>query len=145
MLLIREMEIIDIESIYEIEKEAFADPWSKSALIDELNNENALYYVALLDNEVKAYIGMWKIFDEGHITNIAVKKENRRFKIGQQLLEKLIEKGNELGIRSYTLEVRESNISALNMYLKAGFNIAGKRKNFYSNPLEDAIIMWLDF
>lgn len=142
MLVIRHMEEEDIDQVYEIECESFSEPWSKNALYSEVMNPNATYLVIIKNKEIVAYAGLRKIFDEGHITNIAVKIANRGQGLGKLLTEKLIEEGNTIGIKKYTLEVRESNINAIKMYRKIGFKEAGIRKDFYEKPKENAFIMW---
>ena len=73
---------------------------------------------------------------------MAVDKKFRRQHIAEEMLKELMKTGNELGIKSYTLEVRCSNEGAIALYTKLGFESAGIRKNFYRNPIEDANIMW---
>jgi ribosomal-protein-alanine N-acetyltransferase len=141
-MLIRDMKREDINQVYEIECESFSEPWTENALYNELSNPNAIYLVISKNEEVIAYAGMWKIFDEGHITNIAVKKIYRQNGFGRLLTEKLIEKGTSIGVSKYTLEVRESNTSAIKMYRKIGFKEVGIRKDFYDKPRENAYIMW---
>lgn len=144
MLKIREMNKDDIDQVFNIECESFSDPWSKVSLQNEIDNPNATYLVIIENNSIIAYAGLWKIFDEGHITNIAVKKEKRGKGIGTILTEKLISKGKNKSIDKFTLEVRENNINAIKMYKKIGFKEVGIRKDFYDKPKENAIIMWLN-
>jgi len=136
------MTIDDIEQVHKIECEVFSKPWSINAFKDEMNNENAYYYVVEKDNKVIGYAGLWKILDEGHITNVAVSKKFQGQGLGTSLLKKLIEKTEKSGIKSFTLEVRKSNTKAINIYKRLGFKEVGFRKNFYEEPKEDAIIMW---
>lgn len=144
MLTIREMNKDDIDQVFSIECESFSDPWSKVSLQNEIDNPNATYLVIIENNSIIAYAGLWKIFDEGHITNIAVKKEKRGKGIGTILTEKLISNGKNKSIFKFTLEVRENNINAIKMYKKIGFKEVGIRKDFYDKPKENAIIMWLN-
>lgn len=140
---IRPMTRSDIESVMEIECKCFAVPWSKASFEDELtHNSRAIYLVADCGERVVGYAGMWRVLDEAHITNIAVHPEFQRRKIGCALVEGLIDKAKGEHIRHMTLEVRESNHAAQNLYRKYGFKAAGKRKNYYSDNQEDAIIMW---
>lgn len=137
------MTIDDLEYVLEIEENSFSIPWSRESLVSEITkNELAKYIVARSDNVIVGYAGIWKILDEGHITNIAVCPEQRRKKIGSKMVEGLINLANDLGINSLTLEVRESNISAQNLYEKFGFEVCGMRKKYYSDNDEDALIMW---
>lgn len=142
-LIITEMTTEHIDDIMMVERLSFTIPWSKNAFIQELTeNKFSLYISALLDGNAVGYAGMWKIFDEGHITNIAVHPEFRKIGIGSRLLEKLINISREMKIEKLTLEVRKSNVAAKNLYLKYGFKEEGIRKNYYADNGEDAIIMW---
>jgi ribosomal-protein-alanine N-acetyltransferase len=142
MIQTREMRIEDIDDILSIENECFSNPWSKQAFIGEMANKHAYYLVAEYNQEIIGYIGVWRIFDEGHITNIAIRKENQNKGFGYELLKDLIDRLEEFEISSLTLEVRRSNNQALALYRKMGFEELGIRKNYYTNPVEDAIIMW---
>jgi len=98
--------------------------------------------VAEVGGLVVGYSGMWVILDEGHITNVAVHPEHRGKQIAESLLLELIKAGVVRGVRRVTLEVRPSNRAALNLYNRLGFVSAGRRKGYYSDTGEDAIIMW---
>ncbi|NLY18684.1 MAG: ribosomal protein S18-alanine N-acetyltransferase [Clostridiaceae bacterium] len=141
-IVIRKMQPCDIEGILKVEERSFATPWSFKMFMDEVNNPCAVYYVALSEDEIVAYAGVWFIMDEGHITNIAVDPDFRHRKIATGLLNKIFEESRERNIRGLTLEVRESNISAVLLYKKFGFTVEGKRKGYYSDTNEDALIMW---
>lgn len=132
-----------IDEIIVLENECFTIPWSKKAFIEEITrNMFAVYFSAVVDNKVVGYAGMWKIINEGHITNIAVAPGYRRHKIASALLNKLMETSVSSGITEMTLEVRESNFAALALYKKFGFEIKGKRIKYYSDNDETALIMW---
>ena len=88
------------------------------------------------------YIGVWKIVDEGHITNVAVSPDYRRMQIGSALLKNMLEITAEEGIVRHTLEVRTGNEAAIGLYEKFGFETAGVRKGYYEDNGEDALIMW---
>ncbi len=136
-------EICHIDDIITIEKLSFTIPWTKNAFIQELkNNKLAMYISAEIENKVVGYAGMWKIFDEGHITNIAVHPEFRHIGIGSMLLEGLINISKREDITKMTLEVRKSNKAAQSLYMRYGFKEAGIRKDYYADNGEDAIIMW---
>lgn len=133
----------DADSIYEIENLCFPDPWSMDALTYELEgNPRAFYIVAELDGEVVGYAGLWIIGDEGHITNVAVKPGFRNRKIGEGIIGVMIDFTSGEGIAHHTLEVRKSNVPAINLYEKFGFRTEGVRKKYYQNNGEDALIMW---
>ncbi|MDD4493995.1 MAG: ribosomal protein S18-alanine N-acetyltransferase [Eubacteriales bacterium] len=135
--------IAHIDQIMILENLCFTIPWSKRAFIEELTrNKFAEYHSAIVDGKVVGYVGMWKVIDEGHITNIAVHPGYRRNHIASALLEKIIESCQNSGLTAITLEVRESNIPARSLYEKYGFKVEGRRKRYYSDNDEDALIMW---
>ncbi len=125
-----------ISDIAELEKECFSSPWSESSLIEELYNDNAIFVVACEDKEILGYCGMHLIFGEGYITNIAVFNKHRRKGVAKALLNHLM----PFCDISLSLEVRENNLSAVCLYQNLGFKQEGLRKNFYSNPTENALI-----
>lgn len=132
-----------IDDIMVVENLSFSVPWSKGAFLEEIeNNKFARYIVAKVDGKAVGYAGMWKVIDEGHITNIAVHPEFRHAGIGSLLMENLIGIARKEGITSMTLEVRKSNIAAQRLYFKYGFAIRGLRKGYYSDNGEDALILW---
>lgn len=141
-VIIRGMKKEDIAQIIEIEKKCFSLPWSRDAFVNELKNDLAYYQVAELGEKIVGYMGMWKVIDECHITNVAVIPEYRKQNIASMLIEKMVDICVCSEIVAMTLEVRESNIPAINLYKKFGFVSAGKRPRYYQRPLEDAIIMW---
>lgn len=132
-----------INDIYKIELDSFTIPWSKSALEkDALENKMSCYIVAIEDEKIIGYAGMWHVVTEGHITNIAVDSEHRQKGVGQMLLHELTKIAIEREMVGITLEVRMNNIPAQKLYLKHGYKVEGIRKNYYSDTKEDAIIMW---
>jgi len=142
---VRDMEERDLERVAEIEALSFSSPWSVEAFRKELEeNSLAVYLVCELDGKPAGYMGMWKVVDEGHVTNIAVAPEFRRAGIGKALLSEMVRRAKESGLVSITLEVRVSNVQAISLYEKQGFKSAGTRPKYYDNG-EDAIIMWKDF
>jgi len=144
-LVIKPMLVEDLEYIYEIERLSFSIPWPMEAFVRELTSNRLAHYLTVRDKDrVAAYGGMWLILDEAHITNLAVHPAYRRKGIGRMLLKGMIEYGISNGIKSFTLEVRESNHAAIKLYEGAGFVKAGTRKGYYSDTNENAIIMWLE-
>lgn len=132
-----------IDQVMVVENLSFTIPWSKNAFIEEItNNKFAIYIAAVLNGSVVGYAGMWKVIDEGHITNIAVHPEFRRSGIGSALMEGLLHIAANEGIESMTLEVRRGNLPAQALYRKYGFELAGTRKGYYADNGEDALIMW---
>jgi ribosomal-protein-alanine N-acetyltransferase len=142
-MIIREMTESDLDQICRIEQASFSEPWNREDFFDSMKNINNRYLVADIEGEIAGYCGYWGIAGEGCIYNIAVKEEYRGQRIGYQLLSELIRQGYQMGITAFTLEVRQSNTAALSLYERLGFEGTGIRKDFYSKPKEDAVIMWL--
>lgn len=139
---IRRMTADDINAVLTIENLCFEDPWSKEAFESELSGMNpCFYFVAVQDDKVCGYMGIWHILDEGHITNVAVHPEYRNLGIGNLLVETTVSDGISKGLNAFTLEVRKSNETAQRLYKKCGFESVGIRKRYYANN-EDALIMW---
>ena len=136
----------DIEDITKIEAEAYGKHhWAKSSFYDEMSNNLAKYYVAKTSaGETVGYAGTWHIIDEGHITTFAVKKDYLRNHIGDAIMQKIIEDCYKDNIKYLTLEVRVSNIPAIKLYEKYGFQSLGTRKGYYQDNHEDALIMWTE-
>lgn len=140
--MVRLMETKDIEQVAELEKECFSKPWSAASLEKEVDNTNSIFCVYEIENRIVGYAGMYLTPPEGSITNIAVTEKYRGRGIAGDILESMFRKANFEGITEFTLEVRISNRSAINLYKKYGFLCEGIRKNFYEEPREDAYIMW---
>lgn len=138
------MTVEDLEAVLEIEELSFPIPWSRNSFLYELlENERAIYLIAKNEfGRVIGYIGMWVIFDEGHITNLAVHPIYRRRGAGRALLLTLTDTARQHGVQHLTLEVRASNIAAQTLYEKIGFVRMGIRRKYYLDNNEDAYIMW---
>ena len=131
-----------IDAIKEIEKQCFSLPWSRQALISQLPDDMHMFIVA--ENEqgnAIGYVGMMYVLDEGYISNVAVSPEYRRLGIADALIRELVSKSEEKLLSFVTLEVRESNTPAIELYSKNGFTEVGLRKNYYEKPVENAILM----
>ena len=140
-MVIRKANREDSEGIYRLEIDTFSIPWSKEAIIKEFENTFANYFIAEEDNQIIGYIGVWKVLEEGQITNIAVHKDYRRRGIGKELIKTLMNFGREEKIEVFLLEVRKSNEAAKKLYEQMGFTHLGIRKNYYQKPTEDAVLM----
>lgn len=139
---IKSMSECHLEEVARLEKICFSVPWLKVALKEEIDNENANFLVAIdKNNKVLGYAGMNFVMDEGYITNIAVFPQYRGNGIAKKLLEALVNFAQDKKLRFISLEVRKSNVYAVSLYQKLNFLSVGVRKNFYSYPKEDAIIM----
>ena len=138
----RPMVAADIPAVARIEQVCFRSPWTEKMLKSELKNRLAHYHVLELENKVIGYAGMWILFDEAHITNVAVLPEHRRKGYGRKLMLLSMEAASRFDANKMTLEVRESNSGAQAMYDGVGFTMAGRRKRYYSDTGEDAFILW---
>lgn len=127
-----------------IEKECFTSPWSEESLELLCKEGIGMGMVCQSDGKVCAYGGMLCIIDEGQITNIAVLPEYRRMGYGAAIVESLKKYAKYNGLHIITLEVRESNKAAIALYTSHGFKVTGKRKDFYTKPNENALIMACD-
>lgn len=142
---IRSMRLSDIEAVSKLERRSMSLPWSSSAYVTEINNPNAHYLVAKTgDGAVVGYGGIWVIMDEMHITTLAVDPESRGKKVGERILIVLLEEAMRRGATRATLEVRQSNRIAQNLYHKYGFREVAMRPRYYSDNGENAVIMWAE-
>ncbi len=142
-MLIRHMQEEDMDQVYAIESNSFSRPWSRDSFLQSLRNPGNLYLVVEEEGRILGYCGLWGIVGEGEITNVAVDSRYRNQGVGEAMLRELLRQAGESGIEAFTLEVRLSNISAIHLYHKLGFQDTAIRKNYYDAPVEDALIMWL--
>jgi ribosomal-protein-alanine N-acetyltransferase len=142
---IRRAESADAAAVAEIEKLCFSPPWSLEEILYELKENTLAYYIVGTSNRrVVSYAGLWAVLNEGHITNVAVHPDFRGHGFGAAMIGALIERTRrDAGLTDFTLEVRTSNAAAMRLYRNAGFREEGRRRNYYTDPAEDAIIMWL--
>ena len=129
-----------VSGIAEIEKLCFATPWSENQIKSEIDNPLTEYSIAILNEKVIGYGGFWSVAGDAQITNIAVHPDFQGMKIGSQILENLLIIARNRDCYELTLEVRESNEKAINLYKKYGFNPVGMRKNYYEGT-ENAVLM----
>ncbi|MTH55576.1 ribosomal-protein-alanine N-acetyltransferase [Bacillus mangrovi] len=138
------MRVEDIDTVYLIETHSFASPWNKESFYNEVaHNLFATYLVAELNGEVIGYCGIWLIVDEAQVTNIAILPEYRGNGFGEILLRQAMKEAKRRGARQLSLEVRVSNHPAQSLYRKLGFQPGGIRKQYYTDNLEDALVMWV--
>lgn len=133
-----------LDEVAALEDISFSEPWSRQAFCDAVNNEEYLYLVALSEGKVVGYAGCYVVMDEGNITNIAVDNNYRRLGIGNELMKQLQQLLIQREVTNIFLEVRESNEAAKLLYTSCGYAEIGIRKNFYSKPQENAIVMKLE-
>lgn len=140
-MVIRLMTEDDILQVELLEKEIFSIPWSAKSFKDACTTPENIYLVCEMDGRIAGYCGLWTVLGEGNITNMAVSSEYRRNGIGKALMTEMERLGREKDVDIFFLEVRESNISAINLYSQMGYKDIGRRKRFYEKPVEDAIVM----
>ena len=141
---INEMNLSHLMEIKDILTSDFDEFWTYSVFENELKNPNSKYFVAILNNEIVGFAGVWKSVDDIHITNIVTKISKRHLGIASKLLEELIAFSKFQNTTSLTLEVNENNLNAIKLYEKYHFKKIGIRKNYYGQN-ENAIIMTLYF
>ena len=140
-MIIRKMTEDDLDKVVMLEKQIFSTPWSKQSFEDSLKQSYSYFYVVVTE-EIVGYCGVHNLGGDGEITNVAVEEKCRGKGIAYQMLSFVMEETAKEGVEAFTLEVRASNMPAIKLYEKLGFENKGIRKNFYENPTEDAYIMW---
>ena len=133
------MEICHLDDILQVERECFSSPWTEEMFKEELLGKFSHYFVVEVNNRAVAYMGMWSLSGEGHITNIAVAKNERRKGYAKALLIHFINMAKAEHLEFMTLEVRASNAAAISLYKSFGFVHVGTRKKYYENS-EDALL-----
>lgn len=141
MITVRAMRKEDVAAVAKLEAQIFSQPWSAQGFWDALALSDTVFLVAEEGNRILGYCGMYLTIDEGEITNVAVDSGERCRGVGQELLIQMQKEAKHRGITRLVLEVRVSNHSAIRLYERNGFSIAGVRKGFYECPREDAYIM----
>ncbi|OQY40286.1 MAG: ribosomal-protein-alanine N-acetyltransferase [Candidatus Cloacimonetes bacterium 4572_65] len=157
-LQIRKIEVADLELLVEIEQELFPNPWSKDMFLDEISRKENFSieidgiersgrhsYLLEYSGEVIGFFFGWAVLDEYSIMNIGIRKSYQHLGLGSFLLQKQLSMALDLKCRYIYLEVRKSNESAIKLYEKYNFERVALRKDYYSSPQEDAIVMKLDF
>jgi ribosomal-protein-alanine N-acetyltransferase len=136
----------DLDGVLAVESESFTNPWTRDMYAWELQNRSMCHILVVRTPEcrVAGFCAFWLVFDEVHINNIAMLPGFRAQGIGTALLKQVLAEGQQLGARRATLEVRASNAAARRLYERMGFYVAGVRRNYYSDPVEDALILWRD-
>lgn len=141
----RKMVPEDADGVEIVEKACFDMPWSRKSFWQEASNDKAYYLLAIdenADDKIIGYTGMWVLFGEAQITNVAVMPEYRNLGIGRKMMKEIIQIAKSKGADAMILEVRPSNDSALHLYKSLGFKSVGRRRGYYEDG-EDAEIMWL--
>lgn len=130
-----------LAQILEIEQKSFSVPWTERMLRIQLEPGSYVFLAAVDGARVLGYVGLMYVLDEGYISNVAVHPDCRRQGVGSALLTALERRAREMALSFLTLEVRESNTGAAALYAGHGYRPVGRRKNYYDNPVEDAILM----
>ncbi len=124
-----------------IEAEAYPDPWTRTMFLQEIEGLHSYFYVAFVGPALAAYGGFWLVLDEAHLTSVTVRDSFRGHGYGRRLVDYLLEQAVSLGAKVATLEVRESNLRARNLYDSMSFRTIGIRKRYYAKTNEDAVVM----
>lgn len=127
----------DIADILHIEQTCFSTPWTEQGIAESIDNTNTYLYIATIDGKTAGYMGVQIFSGEGYVTNVATLPEYRKQGVAKALITEVLKHDMEF----LTLEVRESNIPAINLYKSFGFTEVGKRPKFYRDPTEDALLM----
>jgi ribosomal-protein-alanine N-acetyltransferase len=135
----------DLDGVLAIEQASFNNPTTRAWYEGELKRPDVcfIYVLRTADQPVAAFCAFWLVAEQAHINNLAVLPELRGRGLGTQLLEVITHEAARLGASVLTLEVRQSNDAARRLYERAGFYQDGVRKNYYTNPVEDALILSL--
>ena len=137
----------DLDGVLEVEDESFTNPWTRDMYAWELQNRKVchIYVVRTPEYPVAGFCAFWLVFDEIHINNVALRPALRGQGLGTALMHHVFGEARRLGAGRATLEVRASNVAARRLYERLGFYVSGTRRNYYTNPVEDALILWIDF
>jgi ribosomal-protein-alanine N-acetyltransferase len=139
---VERMRAADLDEVLAIERVSFSMPWSRGAFLYEMEqNQVARCYVIRDDGRVVGYVCLWEVADELHITNIAVHPSARRRGLGRRLLGHMLDDARQRALRLVVLEVRPSNTEARALYESFGFRVVGRRRGYYYDTGEDALVM----
>lgn len=134
----------DLDDVLAIEAESFTNPWTREMYESELTSAGVSHVLLARDGggQVVGFCSFWRVVDEVHVNNLAVRPSHRRRGIGRALLVHMLRDASAQGATRALLEVRRSNEEARRLYESLGFAVAGVRKQYYSRPIEDAIVLW---
>jgi [ribosomal protein S18]-alanine N-acetyltransferase len=139
---VRRLTYGDLPSVLSIERRSFPTPWSLAMFVLELSKPSGICLAAATEDGLTGYLVCSRYADVWHLMNVAVTPEARRQGIATMMMQRLFEQAGEDA--RFTLEVRTSNDEAIAMYRRFGFRPAGRRRRYYHDNGEDALIMWLD-
>jgi ribosomal-protein-alanine N-acetyltransferase len=143
MIVLERMTFEHLPEVMRIDRVSFPTPWSEHSYRSEICNAAAYYLVARRQGHIVGYAGAWLVIDEAHITTLGVDPAFRRQGIGELMLLAILTEARARGVRRASLEVRESNEGAIRLYEKYGFRPIARRRGYYSDTGEDAIVMWI--
>lgn len=127
--------------VYNVLSASFSNPWSLDTITSLLNSSTAVCFGAFEEDVLAGYAALEWVLDEGSLTDIAVMPQRRQGGIGSLLMQALLEEAEKRNLEFVTLEVREHNSAAINLYTKFGFESMGRRPRYYKDPVEDALLM----
>ena len=138
--------LAEIDAILAVERASFTNPWTREMYLAELDHQGVAFFYVARDagRRIVGFCSFWRVVDELHINNLAVLPECRRLGVASALLARVLEVGASMGSRRATLEVRHSNDAARRLYGGFGFVVAGVRRGYYTNPIEDALVLCRD-
>lgn len=137
----REMLVEDLEQVVDIEQNLFSVPWTKEGFLTYLMKKDTMFFVVEEKERILGYCSMMTVLDEGDILNVAVRSDRQKEGIGQFLVDSMLRMAEMQGIRLVHLEVRQGNGTARRLYQRLGFKEDGLRRDYYENPVENAVLM----
>ena len=137
----REMLVEDLDQVMEIENDLISPPWTREGFFTFLLKDENMFFVVEEKGRILGYCSMQTVLDEGDILNVAVTRDRQKEGIGYFLVDSMLMLAAARGIHIVHLEVRESNGSARRLYQRLGFTEDGFRKNYYTEPVENAVLM----
>ena len=137
----REMLVEDLDQVMEIENDMISPPWTREGFFTFLLKDENMFFVVEEKGRILGYCSMQTVLDEGDILNVAVTRDRQKEGIGYFLVDSMLMLAAARGIHIVHLEVRESNGSARRLYQRLGFKEDGFRKNYYTEPVENAVLM----
>lgn len=137
----REMLVEDLDQVVDIEQNLFSVPWTKEGFLTYLMKKDTMFFVVEEKERILGYCSMMTVLDEGDILNVAVRSDRQKEGIGQFLVDSMLRMAEMQGIKFVHLEVRQGNETARRLYQRLGFKEDGLRRNYYENPVENAVLM----
>lgn len=140
-MIFREMLVEDLDQVMEIEEDLFSVPWTREGFLTYLMKKDTMFFVVEEKEKILGFCSMMTVLDEGDILNVAVRRDRQKEGIGQFLVDSILRMADMQGIRLVHLEVREGNRTARRLYERLGFKEDGLRRNYYEDPVENAVLM----